>query len=141
MHVVDEVGSPRKIDYCTRQRLVHRNISSPVANDTLFVSQGVREGHAQTDGSVFDRMMIVDLEIAFAGYFKIEQAMAREEFEHMIEKRYIRIDAAHTFTIQVQDDLHIRFSSFSFYCRFTTHWSVWSLESGVRSPESHIEIH
>ncbi len=41
---------------------------------------------AQSDADVFDGVVLIDVEIAFAGEFEIEAAMAGEQLEHVIEK-------------------------------------------------------
>ncbi len=70
--------------------------------------------------------MIVNFEVAFAAYFKIEQAMLRKQFEHMIEERQTGADARTAITVEAKFDAHICFFrlpldlrlSFGYFHRF-----------------------
>jgi hypothetical protein len=53
-------------------------------------------------------MMIVDLQIAATLYFEIEEAVAREQFEHVIEKGNAGGDARLAASVEVEDDAHVR---------------------------------
>src|SRR6266498_5767691 len=52
-------------------------------------------------------MMIINLEVAFARDFKIKQAVARKQIEHMIEKRQPRADLRLSIAVEVEDDTHV----------------------------------
>src|SRR5262245_61618612 len=84
---VNQVRPSRKVDDGARQRLVHRRVSRAVTRDPLFIAQSLGERLSNTDRRIFDRMVVVNLQIAFTLDFEIEQPMAREQVEHMVEKR------------------------------------------------------
>src|SRR5882672_22705 len=52
-------------------------------------------------------MVIVNLEVPFAGNFKIKQPVTRKEFEHMIEKRQPGAHLRLSVTVKVEDDAHV----------------------------------
>jgi hypothetical protein len=52
--------------------------------------------------------MIVYLQIAATFDFQIEQAVAREQVEHVIQKRHARRDARLPASVQIQGDAHLR---------------------------------
>jgi hypothetical protein len=119
-HLRDSVNheSPAaQIDDGARQRFVHRHISRSESHDALFVSK--RFGESLTDGErdVFDRVMRVDVKIARARDFEIEQAVPREQLEHMIEKANAGCDLRIAAPVEVDLHLHVGLASrSSFVC-------------------------
>ncbi len=49
-------------------------------------------------------MMIVDLEVALASDLQIEQAVLREQFEHVFEKRHADRDARLPAAVEIEFD-------------------------------------
>src|SRR5215467_3007362 len=66
------------------QRLVHRRVSGAVPRDAFFIAQGLGKGLTQTDRRVLDRMVVVNVQIAFTSDFEVEQPVTREKFEHVV---------------------------------------------------------
>ena len=54
-------------------------------------------------------MMIIDLDIAFRSDRQIEEAMFREEFEHVVHERNAGVDRASAFAVEVEGDEDIGF--------------------------------
>ena len=59
--------------------LVHRNYRLTVAINAALVSQGFSQSLAECNGDVFNRMMIVDLQITFAVDVEVKQSMFGKE--------------------------------------------------------------
>src|SRR5690606_34224376 len=84
--VQHEVRAARKVDGDVRQRLVHRYGDAGRAPNAAVVAQRAENRLPQADGDVFGRVVPVDVEIALHGDFEIEEAVAREERQEMIER-------------------------------------------------------
>ena len=89
---IDDARAAREIDDRTREGLVHRHVSRTESRDAGFVAQGVRQGQAQADADVFDGVVGVDFEVAFAGDVEVEQGVSGEGREHVVEKADARVD-------------------------------------------------
>ena len=108
-HFVDEKEPTRQIDHRPAQRLIHRYNCFTVTIDPGFVAERLNEGLAQRDRDVFDGMMIVDLEIAFARHLQVEQSVFGKELEHVFEKRQTDRDTGATAAVEIEFDKHVRF--------------------------------
>ena len=75
-----------EIDRGDPQGLVHRHQKISGAQNAALVAQGSIEGLAQSDADIFDGVVLIDVEIAVALQFKIEAAVMREQFQHVIEE-------------------------------------------------------
>jgi hypothetical protein len=89
-----EVGAPGEIDDDARQGLVHGEIGVAVAADAALIAEGAGEGLAEDDSRILDGVVQVDLDIAIGIHLQIDQPMAGEEDEHVVEERDLRADAA-----------------------------------------------
>ena len=63
--LINQRGSAAEIDRGNGQRFIHRHHEIPGAQDAFLVAQGFVEKLAEDDACVFDRMMLVDIQIAF----------------------------------------------------------------------------
>src|SRR5260221_13261441 len=90
LDVVLEARPAGEIDHDARQRLVERYVGMPVAPDAFLVTDGARHRLAQRDPDVLHRVMGVHLQVALCPNIEIEHPVARNLFEHVIEKRNAR---------------------------------------------------
>src|SRR5215471_7787455 len=79
-------GTPGKIDGGQAKRLVHGHEKVAGAQDAATVRQGMIEGFAEGDADFLDRVVLVDIQVAAGRKFQIESAVAREQFEHVVEE-------------------------------------------------------
>ena len=70
---------------------------------------------------VFDRVMRVDVKIARASDFEIEQAVPREQLEHMIEKPDAGCDLRLAAAVEVDLHLHVGLASRATLCCGSSH--------------------
>ena len=75
-----------KIDGCDGEGLIHGHEEVAGAQDAALVPEGAVEGLAERDANVFDGVVLIDIQIAFAGEVEVERAMASEELQHVIEE-------------------------------------------------------
>jgi len=81
-----EVEAPGEVDHRASQRLVHRHVGVAVAGDVGLVAQRFGKGLPQRDGDVFDRVVVVHVQIAVARHLQVEAAVLGEEVEHVVEE-------------------------------------------------------
>jgi hypothetical protein len=72
-----------------------------VAYNPLLVAERFGKRLPQTDGDVFDRMVIVNLQVALAAQFQIEQPVPRKQIEQMVPERHARADGDLARPVQV----------------------------------------
>src|SRR5260370_42062523 len=96
--VVREVHAPADIDHRAAERLIERHDRVAKPPDTRTIAERLAKRAAHHDPDVLDRVMLVDMEIAARLDHQIEEAMAREALEHMVEERHagMNFDAPRT---------------------------------------------
>ena len=70
----------------TGERAVHRKIRAGIAADALLVAQRLGHGLAQRDADILHRMVEIDVQVALAGHVHVDQRMAAELVQHVVEK-------------------------------------------------------
>src|SRR5262245_52433681 len=121
LDIVDEVRTSRQINHGARQRLVHRRMRGAETNNAFFISKRPGERLAQTDRRVLYRMVVIDLQFAFARHLEIEQPVARKQFEHVVEKRNARVDPAFALAVEVERDANVSLFGFAFDFSLPSH--------------------
>ena len=92
LNFIDQIKAARQIDDCAAQSLIHRYHTHSVAPDAGLVSKRLLKCLSETDRNVFDRMVIVNLEIAAAFNREIEEPVPSKQIKHVIEKRNSGVD-------------------------------------------------
>src|SRR5919197_4155596 len=85
--VVDEEGSPREVDHRRHQRLVERHASLAEAADAGLLAGALTQRLAEGEPDVLDRVVVVDLQVARRAEGQVEEAVLREQLEHVVQKR------------------------------------------------------
>ena len=57
-----------------------------VAGDALLVAERLQEGLAERDSGVLGRVVLVDMQVARHLDVDVEEAMPREELQHVVEE-------------------------------------------------------
>ena len=68
------------------QRLVHRQQAIGVAGQPALVAERLSQRLAERDADVLDRVVIVDVQVALGAHRQVDQRMARELVEHVVEE-------------------------------------------------------
>ena len=84
--VLHQTGPPRQVDNDAGQRLVQRHIGVAVAAQAFFVANGAGHGLAKADADIFHRVVAVDVQVAVAIDFEVNQAVAGNLLQHMVKK-------------------------------------------------------
>src|SRR5947209_2741035 len=106
--LIDEVEAARQVHDRAAQGLVHRHGRLAVARDSAFVAERLRDGLSERDGDVLDRVVVVYVQVAAALDFEVEQAVAREQLQHVIEERHARRDLRRADAVEHKADAHVR---------------------------------
>ena len=82
----DEVGPAGDIHGRARTSLVHGEVDRGVARDALAVAERLADRLAERDADVFRRVVEVDMRVALGAHGQVDQRMARELLQHMVEE-------------------------------------------------------
>src|SRR5258708_2196024 len=86
LHVVAKIRAPADIDNRGADRLVQRHRRFAEALDSRAVAERLPKRAPEHDSNVFDRVMVIYMQIAVGRDFKIEESMAGEALKHVIEE-------------------------------------------------------
>src|SRR5919107_1214709 len=67
-----------------------------------------RERLPERDGDVFDRVVVVYVQVAAALDFEVEEAVAREQLKHVVEEGDARRDLRTPRAVEREADAHVR---------------------------------
>ena len=109
-----EGRAPAQVNSRNRQRLIHRHEKVTGAQDAALVAQRAVKALAQRDAHIFDRVVLIDIQIALALQIQIECAVAREEFQHVIEEADAGEDFIMPAALNRQLDRNLRFGGVAF---------------------------
>jgi len=111
-----QIRTAAEIDDAARKAFVHRDIgfasegvfrveTGAVAAETPFIAQGLEKGLAQGDATIFNSMMGIDFQVAFALEFEVADGVLGEKREHVIQERDARLDTRFASAIDGQFQL------------------------------------
>src|SRR5205814_22740 len=84
--VEDERGAPGEINGDLRQSFIHRDDGPAIAVDAALVADGLFDRLTQHDADIFDGVMRIDVKVPLGLDGEIDQAVARQQVEHVIEE-------------------------------------------------------
>src|SRR5438105_10456675 len=106
--------TPGEIDDDARQRFVERNVCMSEAADAFLVTERLLDRLPERDADVLDRVMRIDVQIALCANVEIDQAVAGDLVEHVIEERHAGFDRGLAAAVQVDVDGYGGFRRFAF---------------------------
>ena len=83
-----EVKAAGEVHDGARQGFIHRYVRMAVAGNVCFIAHGFSKRLPQRDTNVFDRVMVVYMQVAFATHRETEAPVLGEKVEHMIKKAH-----------------------------------------------------
>src|SRR5258708_6762098 len=83
--VVSEVRAPADIDNRGTDGLVKRHGGLAEALDSSAITERLSKRSAHDHPNVFDRVMVIDMQIATGLDLQVEESVAREALEHVVE--------------------------------------------------------
>ncbi len=81
-----EPGAAGKIHDYPRERFIQWNIGVAIAAYAFLVADGFGKRLTQRDADILDRVMRIDMQVALGADVEIDQPVARNLVQHMIEK-------------------------------------------------------
>ena len=102
-----QLTAPRDVHGRHDERLVHGHGDVAEATDAALVAERLRERLPHDDASVLHRMMAVHLKVALAANLQIEQAVAPERGEHVIEKPDARLHVRGARAVKVDGQVDV----------------------------------
>lgn len=83
------------------QAFIHRDHGVAIAVDPGLVTQSLFQGLAESEACIFHGMVGIDMEIAFGLNREIDQAVAAQLVEHMIEEADARVNLGHARAVEI----------------------------------------
>ena len=93
------------IERDTGQRLVHGQQAIRIAGDAAFVAERLAQGLAEREPGILHRMVVVDMVVADGLDLEVDQAVAGDLIEHVIEEADPGRDLGHPGAVEVDLDL------------------------------------
>src|SRR5574343_18084 len=109
---INVVFKPRptgKVDDNARQSFIERDVAVPVAGQALLVPPGLGKRLTKGDTEVFDGVMGVDMQIAMSNDIEVDEAMAGNLVQHVVEERNTGGELALAGAIKVETHGNLRF--------------------------------
>jgi hypothetical protein len=79
----DAVGPRGNVDHGARESLIQRGMASAIPADTAHGTEGGLEGLAERQGTVFRRVVVVDVQVAGAREGERHAAVLGERMQHL----------------------------------------------------------
>jgi hypothetical protein len=93
--------------------LVHRQQHIRVSCDAHQVAKGLADRLTESYAGILDSVMLVDMKIAFCTYVDVDERVARELLQHMVEKADAGCDFGEASAVEIDADGDIGFLGFS----------------------------
>ena len=105
----DKCVAARQIDGNRRQRLFHRQREMPVAADARLVAQRLADGLAKANADVFDRVVLVDVQVTIRRDRQIDHPMLGKQLEHVVKKPHSGRDSGLAGPVEIDFERRSRF--------------------------------
>src|SRR3546814_14779759 len=66
--------------------LIHRRMRLAIARDAAFVAERPGDRFAERERRILDRMVLVDVKVALHAHRDVDQRMARQLLDHLVEE-------------------------------------------------------
>ena len=121
----DQKRPPRHVDCDPGQRLVHRQKAVGVAGQAHLVAERLGERLPERDADVLDRVMVVDVSVAQGAHRNVDQRMARELVEHMVEESDPGRNVGNARAVEIEARLDARLLGLARDCALA-HGDLWA---------------
>ena len=81
-----------------------------ITGNAGFIAKRLFQGLTQYDTDVFNRVMVVNVQIAFAGNIQVNQTMTRHLGKHVFKERNAGIQTIFTGTVKIEADGDLGFA-------------------------------
>ena len=108
-HSIHKRHATAQVDGRCDQRLFHRKRHVTVASDPLLITQCLVQAAAKTDPDVFDRVVMINVQITNRFDLQIEKAVPSKQRQHVIEEANARGDLILATAIEIDRKLDLSF--------------------------------
>ena len=111
--IIGQKGSPAEIDDAIHQGFVERHAGFAKAANAALIAQRGAKGFAQRQPHVFNRMMIVNLDITRGLEGEIKKSMPGKQLQHVVEKGHAGGDLVLAAAIKLKTEPNVGFVCFA----------------------------
>ncbi len=111
----DEVGAARNIQHNARKSFVHRRMGFAIPANPGLIAERLCQRLTQRQRAVFGGVVLIDVQIARDLHRHIDQRMAAELFDHVIEKADPGVNVIGARAIEIHLDDNVGFLGFALY--------------------------
>src|SRR5260370_25512688 len=104
----DAMRASAEVDGRGSQSFIHGHQEIAGPEDAAFRAQGFYDRLAERYAEVLDRVVLVDVKVAFGHDLQVHGSMTRDQVQHVVEKTNARRDIGAAPPIQIQANLDIR---------------------------------
>jgi len=108
--VIAEVGATGAVEGHLHQGLIEGGEEVAEATDAAAVGEGLGQGLAQGDAHVLVGVVVVDVGVAAGGDLQIQQAVAGDLVEHVVEERHAGGHLSAAGAVKIEGHVHIGFT-------------------------------
>ena len=87
----EQTRATRKVHNNPTQRLIKRDIAVAIARNAALIADGLFKGHSKGDSNIFNRVMVINVDIPLRLDLQINQPMAGNLIQHVVKKRNARL--------------------------------------------------
>jgi len=102
LHLEHERRPTRKIDGYLGKALIHRHDRPAIAIDATLIAKRFFEGLADHDSHVFNGVVVIDLQIPLGFNVQIDQAVTRQQVQHVVKESDSGMNRSVPRAVQVQ---------------------------------------
>ncbi|CDN44800.1 hypothetical protein BN871_FO_00040 [Paenibacillus sp. P22] len=104
-----EMRPVAEIDDDLGKSFVHRDEHACVTLDSPLVAKRLPQRLSEADADILHRVMVVDIDVAARFDLQIELPVLREQIQHMVQERNIRLDLRTAASIHAERELDVGF--------------------------------
>src|SRR5207248_2652460 len=101
-------GPAGEVDGYLGQRFLHRQHEKAVSADAALIAHRLHDRFAEADAHILDGVVIVHVQIPASGNAQVEEAVAPDVVEHVVEEANARLYLYAAAAIQVEIELGLR---------------------------------
>ncbi len=111
VHVPDQERAGGQIKRTAHQSVIHWQQAAAVTHNSAFVAKGLGQSLSQCDPCVLDGVVIVDVQITCGPNAHVNEGVARQLIQHVVEKSDACLVVIDPCAIKVDGDRDLRFGS------------------------------
>lgn len=106
-HATTEINGSR------HECFFHRKRNAAVSSEAFFITECFGECLAKTDARVFDRVVMIDVQIALRDYSEVDQRVLCQQRQHVVKEADSRVDLSLSGAVQIEREVDGRFGRLS----------------------------